>query len=236
MISPNVTTFAPASSLTPAPVASVHVIDDAARIHRLELACLTRPRIEQRAADADRDGARANPVAGVLDPDPAGRHQLDLRHRAVHVAQISRAERRRREHLHDVGASLPGREDFGRRKAARHDRHAALHRRLNQRQTTDRTDEKPRAGINHFVGRDRVGHGAGAQNQLRRELRREAANQFNRAWHRHGHFEHTDAAGQKRVDHAHQPRRIFHPDDGDDAAAFNFRYGLSAGRERHGNA
>ena len=99
----------------------------------------------QRAADADRDGAGVDPVAGVVERDAAGRHQLDVRQRRADVLDVTRTERRRRKHLDDVGARVPGVEDLGRREAARRHRHVAAVTRLDDVTPEDWADDELRA-------------------------------------------------------------------------------------------
>ena len=53
-----------------------------------------------------------------------------LRQRPAQVLEEAGPERRRREHLDDVGAGLPRGEDLGRREAAGHHRHVVLVTRL----------------------------------------------------------------------------------------------------------
>ena len=127
MISPKVTT-AWTWSLSPTCLAAATLATMRRALFGddVEPAFVDRLRVEQRRSDADRHGAGANPVAGVVERHAAGRHQLHLRQRRAHVLDVLRAERRGRKHLDDVGAHLVRVEDLGGREAAGHRRDVAL--------------------------------------------------------------------------------------------------------------
>ena len=225
MISPKVTTFGISHDRL---ARGAHVRDDAARPFAPQHADSRRPAIafgvEQRRADADRHGAGPDPVAGVVERDAAGRHQLHLRQRPAHVLEVTRAERRRRKHLDDVGAGLPRVENLGRREAAGHRRHVALVAGRDDVRPEHRADDELRAGVDHArravsASSDR----AGAEQEPGRQRRRELRDQLDRARHRHRHLERADAPFGERVDDGAQLGRILHADDRDDPGLLDRR-------------
>ena len=134
-------------------------------------AALDSGRVEQRRSGRDGDRARANPVAGVIRRDTAGRHELHLRQRRAHVLDVLRSQRRRREYLDDVGARVVRLEDLGRREAARRRGHTARMTRLDHRAPEDRRDHELRAGVDHRTCGRGVDHRAGAEQESLRQRR-----------------------------------------------------------------
>ena len=173
--------------------------------------------------DADRDRAGADPVAGVVERDAAGRHQLHLRQRPAHVLDELRAERRRRKHLDDVGAALVRREDLGRREAAWHRRHVALVAGGDHLRLEHRADDERRAGIDHARARSPRRSRCRRRAGTRRQRRRQLADQLDRARHGHRHLERAHAAFHQRVDDRAQLRRILQADHRHDAERFDLR-------------
>ena len=84
----------------------------------VEIAFTEVARVDQSLADADRDRPGLEIRWCGLEVDVPGRHQRDVRQRALHVREVARRRDSTREHLDDVGAGAPGRQDLGRRQAA----------------------------------------------------------------------------------------------------------------------
>ena len=178
--------------------------------------------VGQRRADADRDRSGANPVAGVVERDAAGRHQLDVRQRASNVLDVPGPERGGGKDLHDVSAGVPRVEDFRRAETARHHRRrlAAWQASITDRRKTGLTT-KLRARIDDASRGIGIGDRPRAEQKALRHLWREVGDQLHGARHGHGHFERGQAALGKRVDDAAQPARFLDSDDGDDPRALD---------------
>ena len=127
-----------------------------------------------------------------------------------------RAECGRREHLDDVGAGVPGVEDFGRREAAGHDRDVAAVAGLDDLAPEHRADDVLRAGVDDLERRVGVDHGAGAEEEAGRQRRRQLAISSIAP----GTVIVTSSARTPPSAIASTTRgacRVLHPDDGDDA-------------------
>src|ERR1051325_5190151 len=117
MISPNVTTRGLMAAS--ARFRRRDAGDHAARVGSddVESPALDGRAVDERRTDADGDGARGNPVAGVVQRHAAGRHQLDLRQRRSDILDELRSQHRGGKHFDNVRAGFVRLEDFRRREA-----------------------------------------------------------------------------------------------------------------------
>ncbi len=93
---------------------------------------------------------------------------------------------------------------------------------FNDLRPKDGADNELRAGVYGAMNGIGVEQRASAENEIRRQRRRNLLDQFNRARHGHRHLEYPHTAFRERIDDGAQRGRVGHADDGHDADFFDF--------------